>query len=227
MPPKKKLKSDVGQKSLTTFWTPANRASTSSAVDGAAISVSSSENDVISASSEETGGKKRTFVKSWLALFPWLRFTNYAMFCGKCAEAKFVNSFTQDGCTNFRKSALSEHAGTKDHRTAIQVPALQKEREVVHTKQLTRQERGAGVAVKAMHWLVTESLPLSKFSSLMGTMQDLQVPNANELLVSGSTQYESRRSAHEFLEAMSDVVEEDIKKELDSAETVTVLVDER
>lgn len=64
------------------------------------------------------------------------------MFCVVCTAAKFKNSFTQDGCTNFRKSALTEHADTKDHRTAVQVPVLQKEREVVQIRQLTNQEKG-------------------------------------------------------------------------------------
>ena len=172
-------------------------------------------------------GKQRAFIKSWLAQFLWLKYyqTTSLMYRTKYKDAKFSNYFTQ-GSGNFRKSALTEHAETRDHRTAFQVPKLQKEREMVQARQLARQEKGAAVAVEVVHWMVTESVPVSRFPSLMRTLHDLEVPNANQVIISESTHYDTWRSTHEFIEVMSNVIQEEVKNELDIAAVVTVLVDE-
>ena len=44
------------------------------------------------------------------------------MFCTECLKDGVAkNSFTK-GCNNFRKSALSDHVQTEDHKSALQTP---------------------------------------------------------------------------------------------------------
>lgn len=54
----------------------------------------------------------RSFSQKWLQLFLWLRFDSMlnAMFCVICQKHKLKNNFVKPGSTNFRKSAVVEHA---------------------------------------------------------------------------------------------------------------------
>ena len=67
----------------------------------------------------------RTIADGWFELFPWLTYDKEekVMRCTVCMEDKIAkNSFTR-GCSNFQKSALTEHVATLDHRNALKTPA--------------------------------------------------------------------------------------------------------
>ena len=59
--------------------------------------------------------KKAKFQFSWLQLHPWLQYRDNALFCAVCMKAGCRNQFTQEGCTNFRTSALTQHLDGKDN----------------------------------------------------------------------------------------------------------------
>ena len=73
---------------------------------------------------ERTKPPARQLVSSWFKIFPWLVYNEETrtMFCSVCMnDGVAKNSFTR-GCGNLRKSALSEHAETSDHKRALQTP---------------------------------------------------------------------------------------------------------
>ena len=147
------------------------------------------------------------------------------MLCSLCIKNGRENSFAK-GCTNYRRSAILDHVKTKDHALARSVPHLIKNNERCQEKIMSNQDKAALIALKAVHWLVNEDLPLSKYSSLVRFLKELDVPFADHLNISEKINYESYDSAVEFLNALSESAEESVKKKLNESETVTVLADE-
>ena len=106
----------------------------------------------------------RTIVDAWFKLFPWLTYDKEqkVMRCTVCMEDKVAeNSFTK-WYRNFRKSTLTEHVETLDHRNALKTPVHTSNQEEVVKIVLTKEENGIAQVVKAVHWIVSEDLPLSK-----------------------------------------------------------------
>ena len=86
----------------------------------------------------------RTIVDAWFKLFPWLTYDKEEkeMRCTVCMEDKVAkNSFTRR-CSNFRKSALTEHVATLDHRNALETPVHRSNQEEVVKTVLTKEETG-------------------------------------------------------------------------------------
>ena len=108
----------------------------------------------------------------------------------------------------------------------MQASAQRENKCEMERRQLSEQEKGAQVAVRAAHWIVRKNLALTKFKSLMELLRALETPNAGSLQISESTSYDSSWSFNEFLEAMSTVVEDKIKEDMKQASVMTVLVDE-
>ena len=77
-----------------------------------------------------------------------------------------------------------------------------------------------------MHWLATENMALSKYESLMGLLQDLDVPGLDYLKVGERIDYQSYYSANELLQAISDVLDERITDTLKKSPFVTIFADE-
>ena len=65
------------------------------------------------------------------------------------------NSFTS-GCANFKTSAIKDHMKTSDHINALQVPGPQINKTRVEAALLSKKEKAAGHAVRAMHWIIQE-----------------------------------------------------------------------
>ena len=101
----------------------------------------------------------RTIVDAWFKPFPWLTYDKEekVIRCTVCMEDKIVkNSFTR-GCSNFGKSALTEHVATLDHKSALKTPVNRSNQEEVTKIVLTKEENGIVQAVKAVHWIVSET----------------------------------------------------------------------
>lgn len=93
-------------------------------------------------------------------------------------------------------------------------------------KQDKAEDLAAKLALKVVHWMVMEDLPLNKFSSLMQLLKELQVPNIDKLQLSDKLKYDSYTSAVEFLKALASSADEALQSKLESSTTVTVLADE-
>lgn len=89
---------------------------------------------------------------------------------------------------------------------------LLKNNEKCREKMDTAEEKAALVALKAVLWLVLEDLPLSKYSSLMKLLKELEVPFVDKLNLSEKTNYESYDSAMEFLNALCKSAEDSLRQ---------------
>ena len=63
------------------------------------------------------------------------------MVCSICLQAKRKNVFTE-GCINLQRSALTRHAATADHKDAISIVQLRKERVVIEEKSQSSRNDG-------------------------------------------------------------------------------------
>ena len=73
---------------------------------------------------------------------------------------------------------------------------------------LTKEENGIAQAVKAVHWIVSEDLPLSKYGSFMSLMAEYEVTDVDKLKVSESASYTSRYTANDILVIINNVLSE-------------------
>ena len=81
-------------------------------------------------------------------------------------------------------------------------------------------------AMKSVHWLASENLPLSKYESFVHLLKDLEVPGLEGLAVSSRLSYESYYTATELLEAMSATVDDKINAKLADSPFIAILADE-
>ena len=170
----------------------------------------------------------RTIVDAWFKLFPWLTYDKEekVMRCTVCMEDKVAkNSFTW-WCSNFRKSALTEHVATLDHKNALKTPVQRSNQEEVAKIVLTKEENGIAQAVKAVHWIVSEDLPLSKYGSFMSLMAEYEATDVDKLKVSESASYTSRYTANDILEVLAVDVYAQAGKQLDESRLLSALADE-
>ena len=245
MPPNKKPKVEKGQRFLTGFkGFEKDSAGNESASVGISEDSDHSQSESVPSPPPQalsegdapaTAGKPkveqettRVIVDAWFKLFPWLTYDKEekVMRCTVCMEDKVAkNSFTR-GCSNFRKSALTEHAATLDHRNALKTPVHRSNQEEVAKNVLTKEENGIAQAVKAVHWIVSEDLPLSKYDSFMSLMAEYEVTDVDKLKVSESASYTSRYTANDILEVLAEDVDAQAGKQLDESRLLSVLADE-
>ena len=170
----------------------------------------------------------RVFKPLWKHQFPWMTYDEEqnVMFCSLCVAAGIArNSFTL-GCSNFRTSALKDHMQTTDHRHALEVPKQQQNKAACEGIMLTKQEKGMMTAVRAVNWLIKEDQPLAKFPSIMALLKESGAANMEVLDVSGGVHYNTRRTADEVLECLSECVAEEAKSALSASPFVSVMADE-
>ena len=63
---------------------------------------------------------RRRFIPAWKSEFPWVVTEEGVMRCQYCVDARKRNIFATTGCDKFKKDALKKHAGTNDHREALE-----------------------------------------------------------------------------------------------------------
>ena len=127
------------------------------------------------------------------------------------------NSFTR-GCSNFRKCALTKHVATLDYRNALKTPVHRSNQEEVVKIVLTKEENGIySTGRKAVHWIVSEDLPLSKYDSFVCLMAEYEVTDVDKLKVSESASYTSRYTANDILEVLAEDADAQAGKQLDES----------
>jgi hypothetical protein len=245
MPPKKKSKTeaDVAQKKLQVFFnayqqsndkaTPSEDAhSPSPSTPDADVTASS---QIASESEQQSQSAKarevRHFQKAWIDKYPWLKYQeeNDLMFCKLCREAGKSNAMAV-GTNNYKTSTLTRHVDSSDHKMLAEGPKEATNLKKASTKMLDRKEKTIEVALKAMFWLCKEGLPQSKFRSLMKFLSSVgvEVPslkhgdNPEGIVVD----YTSDTSADDFLEILSDMIDESTTAAVKKSPVITVFVDE-
>ena len=117
---------------------------------------------------------------------------------------------------------------TSDHINALQVPlpALQINKTRVEAALLSKEEKAAGHAVRAMHWIIQEDLPIAKYPRLMELLREYEVQDIRELNVTSQVTYSSRHTATDLLEVFSEQVDEEALQQLTESPSIAVLADE-
>ncbi|CAG8627054.1 14857_t:CDS:1 [Funneliformis caledonium] len=153
----------------------------------------------------------KIFKLKWLNEFSWLRYDeiNKRMYCTLCMRHKKKNKFATEGTTNIsRKSAIREHINTEDHNDAeklessrIQMESLQKE----FTSSNANMNHIVDI-MRAVYFLAKKNLPLRLLSSVIELLKE----SGSLDLFSGTITYTNNISGHEFLEAISNTIKEEI-----------------
>ena len=149
------------------------------------------------------------------------------MFCKVCKRDRVAkNSFTTRGCANLRKSAITEHSETADHRRALQTPELVRNRERVELSQLSREENAISHAIRGLHWMIKEDMPLAKYPSFLGLLNEYPISDLDILNVSQTANYSTRDTATDILETLAEDDDDEANSLLKEAPFISVLADE-
>ena len=71
---------------------------------------------------------------------------------------------------------------------------------------ITDQEKAVAVAIEVCYLIVTEDMPMAKFTPIMSLLHRLQTPNVATLNVSKGISYNTTYAFLEFLAAMNSVI---------------------
>ena len=150
------------------------------------------------------------------------------MTCKICTDRGRKNAFTR-GSSNFKTSNMEDHQKSNDHQTAMIAPVLEKDMKNAEKNAHSESEKGILVALETAYFLASEGIALIKFKSFIQFLRRMKAANIEHLKLSedaSKTLYESSYSAHEFLQAISKVLETDLEEKLSASPAVTVLADE-
>ena len=169
----------------------------------------------------------RYFQEKWVDTWPWLHYDKEKdiMFCELCREAGCANTLAI-GTNNFRTSTLTRHVSHLDHKRVIAAPKEKTHMDAAMSKAQSKAEAGVTIAMKAVFWLCSESLPMSKYPSLIAFLKYLNVPDIEHLKCGKNVDYTSRKTADGLLEALSVVIDENLTEKIKESPCVTVLTDE-
>ncbi len=157
--------------------------------------------------SSPSGTTKKRYVKSWEKKFPWDP-SRKSMLCRSCVKHKMNNAFTNLGCSNFRKTTLKRHTGSKDHIEAIQRDMAIESCVSLPTMMRELKKEAVVSAMRNIYWIVTEEIALLKYQSLNELLQIQGCAVMKELNVAKNAQYSSHQIAEKMLEVMSSCIEE-------------------
>lgn len=210
MGPKKKLKSMEGQTLL-----PFANLPTSSTCD--------QNNNSIKPSTIE----KPKFQSKWLQTNHWLAYDQEknVMYCKLCRDLKLKNSLAL-GTDNFKTTTITRHVDSGDHKHAISASISRDNFEAAVAAADSKEVLGLHVCLQVVFWMAKEAIPLSKYESLMNLLECLGTPNIKFLKVGKRIDYQSYNSACDFLEAISQSINERITVSLQNSPVITIMTDE-
>lgn len=113
------------------------------------------------------------FQDSWIKLYnPWLKYEKNIMWCSVCRDCKFSNTMAV-GTSNFKTITLQRHVESCDHKRAMFAPRGRQDMNVILQKSFSDQENCITMCMKIVFWMAKESILLSKYTSLMGLLNEL------------------------------------------------------
>ncbi|XP_070542020.1 uncharacterized protein C17orf113-like [Ptychodera flava] len=168
--------------------------------------------------------RHENFLPQWLSVFPWLEYTNGAMFCKWCKTEKKKNKFTVDGCKNFQKSALSRHQSHQDHSDVLLARAGRKGFQRATAAATEKSSDSLQTQMKCVYWLAKEELPASKFESLVGFLKETGCPSLTA--VPSDKLYSHHSSVEDMEEAIAEVIDSEIDRDIQNSGVYGIMVDE-
>ena len=129
------------------------------------------------------------------------------------------------GCKTFKMSSLTKHEELTDHKHAIAEGELQENFNASLSKVFIEEDEVIMKAMKAVYWMASENLPMTKYESMMHLLKDLGVPIAC-LQVSERVDYKSYYTANDILSAISAQIDAEVSERIERSPFVTILADE-
>ena len=163
MPPKKKVKIETGQQKLCFQKVENSKEIVKHIIDSilnnvVGLSSSSFPSQSVPGTSSEstttTHTSQRKVVSAWFKEFPWLTVSDGKMFCIACKDDGIVTNSFVNGCENFRKSALSDHISTKDHKKALLSISNKKDAKDSQNIIFSELELGICTAARLVHTII-------------------------------------------------------------------------
>lgn len=163
----------------------------------------------------------------WEKDFPWNKIQANSsnpkrakMFCTLCQKHKKDTLFAVGGSVKFTTSALTDHAKSRAHTTAV----LQEKSAVVMVKAVqegaSKSERAALNLFKAAYLVAKEDLALVKFSKLLDLLKDCGCPDIPSEL------YSNDKAAKNLINACAEAILDAQRDALQGSPVVAVGVDE-
>ncbi|XP_070546167.1 uncharacterized protein C17orf113-like [Ptychodera flava] len=197
---------------------------------GSASDMSSQE---VASSPPEKRAKSATARKyrpEWETEFVWLKKQKLKidghevdrMFCSICRCSGMNNAFTSvDGCGDLQRSALTRHRDREDHKIAVKSKPLKSRMETVVKQNADRRKDSHAGMIRTVYMMAKNEMADDLFSSLI----ELQLQNDCKALLEAPL-YKHHSSVSEMQEAIADVINEDLQREINASPLISVIVDE-
>ena len=183
----------------------------------------SSEQNTKQAKTEDTSAKK-SFQKSWLDEFKWLKFENDAMFCSLCILHKSKSKFSLSGSKNFRISTLREHKSSSGHVNSVQLDTETQSKKIPSVsdcivKEFDKIEAAVCRLIRTAYTVAKTNLPISMYSELC------QLQLCNNMCLTKNL-YQEDSACSEFIRLISDHLDETLLVKLRNSLVLGLMVDE-
>ena len=168
-------------------------------------------------------------IQKWKKEFPWLSFSNGKGFCDYCKLNNPLSAYTV-GVTSLRKSNFQDHENTVGHINAEKIAHeknIQARIKVLNvvpqSLSLTNIEKEKAPLNfsnlrKAICFLATENIPLIKSPSLLSMIEKCGVVL--------SQSYRDKHAAHDLIECLSSILEENLIEKLRKKSVIGIQIDE-
>ena len=209
--------------------------------DSATISTPSSSRSTSTShySCEIRGKRKIGYNPEWEKEWPWLQFRDgEGMFCSLCTKYAAIahnksGIWVNEPCTQFRKDKVKKHSDSEMHKGAQKQEDLgalvSAHVGIVQAFEQTWSVKRQAVdgALKILYWLAkNEVAHFTKFDSLKQLYIDLGCTYLKELNLSRNANYSSQRVISEWLDIMSQVLEEAVLKKVWASPAIGLTIDE-
>ena len=185
------------------------------------------------------GKHKFGYNASWEDEFKWLKRVDGGMLCTICNKFNLVNSRNKTGvwasepCKQLRKDKVVQHARSEMHATAAEKERLAiastSDGGIAQAFQTTvsLQKKAISGSMRILYWLAKEEVAhFTKFDSLRQLCLDLGCGYFRELNMGGNAKYNSHRTIEEWLMILSNVIEEDLLKQVQLSPAIGLMCDE-
>ena len=168
------------------------------------------------------------FQEGWVKRWPWLEYESdvSGMFCATCKKvyASDDSVFVSRGCRDFKTSALTRHASSKKHQSAVEKEKLARKGSITTavSRVITANEEGVLCAMRTAYFMAKEDLAMSKHKPLMEFL------NIQGCSVASSSQfsYSHSESVAEFHEVFCDVIQDEILCKIRTSPFLSIIIDE-
>ncbi|CAG8558877.1 6733_t:CDS:2 [Funneliformis caledonium] len=126
---------------------------------------------------------------------------------------------------NFKISALSEHAGTKQHEKAFRLENQKRAMKTVTNNTINKAHQHIIQVMKLIFWLASENLPLHKLKSFINFSRFIGVPHIKASNDNGSM-YDNHTISLEMLDAFAQIIENKIWQDLEACSAFKIMLDE-